>query len=284
MPELCHTKQNICRGWIYKIYKKDSLELYDNDGYIIGLVISQDTSSSNSDAIKIVYLDKNLGGIPNPTHIRIKVNNQQYDAICEFIQTVDISRFNKKIGEASETEMQRINQAITFGLGINAGHNPDGIFQKWEKYLTINQMFRMKYRSKEKQINRGEIYYITEDKNDPPIGSEIWSNRVGIIISNNGTNKNTNKSEIIYLSTSRRKRHSRTHVSVTSGTKQAIALCEHIYTIDKSQIKQKIGTITETEIQAINKAIMYSICTHGTRSSMPQQLFREWENVIHKRK
>lgn len=271
-------RRKIHRGEIYRIKKTDSLNLHDKDGFTIGLVVSQDTEKSNSDAIKVVYLDQYLGGTPNPTHIQIKTDTEEYNTICEYIQTIDIKRIEHYVGRVPESIMLKINQALAFGLGLNNGYNPYGIYAKWEKYLELYPMFQQSYRNTDRPVTRGEIYYVTENPEDPSTGCEIWPNRAAVIVSNNGTNKFTNKVEIAYLSTSNKKKRSKTHVFVTSGKRQATALCEHIYTVDKSQLKQKIGKITENEETSLTKALLHSLDIYKTADAMPQALFREWEN------
>lgn len=274
-------RRRIHRGEIYRIQKTDTVNLHDKNGFTIGLIVSQDTEKSNSDAVKVVYLNETPSETPNPTHIKVRIDKKhEYETVCEYIQTIDISRIKDYIGKINESDMAKINQALAFSLGINNGYNPYGIYAKWEKYLELYIMFDQKHRSEQQPVTRGEIYYVTENPDDPSTGCEIWPNRAAVIISNNGTNKFTNKTEIVYLSTSNRKKRSKTHVSVTSGKRTATALCEHIYTVDKSQLKQKIGKITENEEMTLTKALLHSLDIYKTAEAMPKQLFHDWEKNI----
>ena len=102
-----------------------------------------------------------------------------------------------------------------------------------------------------KDIKRGDIFYITDDPTRPAIGAEIWSDRPAIIVSNNVLNRTSNAIQIVYLSTSEKKKPSPTHVQVTSGTKKATAMCEQIHTVDISRLTDYIGTVPEEEMDDV---------------------------------
>lgn len=124
----------------------------------------------------------------------------------------------------------------------------------------------------------GEIYYIVNDPLQPSIGTELWSNRCGIIVSNDTNNKNSGFVEIVYLSTSTHKRLSPTHIPVISGTKKAIAICEQVHTVDNSRLKTYIGNITQEEMSEIKPAILFGLGINKGLS--PQGIFKKWEEYI----
>lgn len=125
--------------------------------------------------------------------------------------------------------------------------------------------------------SRGEIYYIQSDMDKPPVGSEIWSDRPGLIVSNNVANKNSGVVEIVYLTRSFKKRVSPTHIRVTSGERTAIALCEQIHTVSHSRIKDHIGVITECEQKDIDEALLLNLAID---QKSYKGMFRKWENYI----
>lgn len=129
-------------------------------------------------------------------------------------------------------------------------------------------------------IRKGDIFYINADPSAPPIGAEIWSNRPGIVVSNDVMNNRSAAVEIVYLSTSRNKRVSPAHVPVISGTKEAIAMCEQIHTVDKSRVGTKIGHITDSEISDIEEALLFSLGINHGKS--PAGIFNKWESYIKK--
>jgi len=61
--------------------------------------------------------------------------NKKAIALCEQVHTVDKSRLTDYFGHATDDEMQDVDAGILFGLGINHGRNPQGIFRKWENYI-----------------------------------------------------------------------------------------------------------------------------------------------------
>lgn len=127
---------------------------------------------------------------------------------------------------------------------------------------------------------RGELYYVTEDPEHPSYGSEIWSNRIGLIVSNDTINKTSNCVEITYLTTSPKKQQflSPTHICVTSNQKTAIAMCEQIHSVDIHRLENFIGTITNEQLSDINSALLFSLGIN--KSNSPQGIFKKWEKYM----
>lgn len=125
---------------------------------------------------------------------------------------------------------------------------------------------------------RGEMYYIVDNPNRPSVGKEIWSNRVGLVVSQDQGNKHSGFVQVVYLSTSARKRIGPTHIPIWSGSKPAMALCEQIYTVDNSRLKTCIGKATDEEMQDVSQAMMFGLGINFGTS--PQGIFHKWENMI----
>jgi len=109
--------------------------------------------------------------------------------------------------------------------------------------------------NEEKEIKRGDIFYISipSDINDP---HKQTGCRPCIIISNDKNNKHCSRVQYIPL-TSRDKKYIPTHAKLKSTyclPKESIALCECIDGINKSFIKEKIGTVSEADMFNIKKA------------------------------
>ena len=125
----------------------------------------------------------------------------------------------------------------------------------------------------------GEIYYIVNDPLQPSIGTELWSNRCGIIVSNNTNNKNSGFVEIVYLSTSTHKRLSPTHIPVISGTKKAIAICEQVHTVDNSRLKTYIGKYYTR--RNVRNQTCYPLRTRYQQRTLPTRNFQEMgKNIL----
>lgn len=124
---------------------------------------------------------------------------------------------------------------------------------------------------------RGQIYYVTSDPTNIPIGAEIWSDRPGLIVSNDTTNKSSGAVQIVYLTTSLHRRPSPLLVKVTSGNRPAMANCSQIHSVDKSRLRQTLGTVTDKELADIDTALCFSL---GIDQQNYRSIFKKWENYI----
>jgi mRNA-degrading endonuclease toxin of MazEF toxin-antitoxin module len=129
-------------------------------------------------------------------------------------------------------------------------------------------------------INRGDIFYITEDPSKSATGAEIWADRPGLVISNDALNKTSNCVEVVYLTTSPNKRPAPTHIAVKSGNKMAMAMCEQIHTVDKARLTDFIGSITEDEMMDIEGGILFSLQINRGRN--PQGIFKKYQKMLEK--
>lgn len=125
-------------------------------------------------------------------------------------------------------------------------------------------------------IQRGDIFYITDNPDYPEIGSEMWSNRMGIILSAEPIVKTSRVFSILWLSTSPNKRQSPTHVELTVNHKKAIAICEFPTHVDVTRLKDKVDHISDEEkIRELEQGILLGF---GINTGFnPQGLFKKWE-------
>ncbi len=126
------------------------------------------------------------------------------------------------------------------------------------------------------EIHRGEIWHINEGQTTST-GCEMWSNRPAIIISNDVTCSKANFVEVVYLTT-QFKKPLPTHICVQSGNRQAIALCEQIFPVDKTRIGFYIGKINDDEMKEVEKALLFSLGISNTVK--PSTLFKKWTNAV----
>ena len=106
------------------------------------------------------------------------------------------------------------------------------------------------------KIHRGDIFWIRQDSNS--VGSEIRKNRPGIIVSNDRNNTYSETVEIVYLTTAEKKPMP-THIVVNAMGKQSTALCECVYTVDKTRLENYYCTLTEEEAKAVDDALLVSL-------------------------
>lgn len=107
-------------------------------------------------------------------------------------------------------------------------------------------------------IKRGDIYYIDipVDKNDPHKQAGI---RPCVITTNDGNNRFCSRVDYVPLTAQIKKPDLPPHALITSTKclpKPSMALCEQWGSIDKSFIREKIGTVSEEDMFKIEIAMM----------------------------
>lgn len=88
--------------------------------------------------------------------------------------------------------------------------------------------------------------------------SEAGGNRPAIIVSNNTGNVHSSVVEVVYLTT-KPKKPLPTHVQIFSSKVPSTALCEQIVTVSKDRIKDRMGALTEKEMQSLDAALIISL-------------------------
>lgn len=104
-------------------------------------------------------------------------------------------------------------------------------------------------------MKRGEIYLI---KRRDCIGSEITKTRPVVIVSNDILNATSGVVEVVYLTTSPRKELP-THACVNATGVPSVAICEQIDSVSLQLVRGQVGTCSEEEMAAIDKALMHSL-------------------------
>lgn len=147
------------------------------------------------------------------------------------------------------------------------------------------------------EFRRGDIFYVSPNPQAMETGCEQWANnRPAIIISNNTGNHYSRVVEIVYLTT-KQKKNLPTHVQVKCE-RMSTALCETIYTVDKSRLGAYVRTLSDSEMQMIDNALLVSIGLEGNSSVkttdadslsteftvLKERLIKaETENILYKR-
>ncbi len=105
------------------------------------------------------------------------------------------------------------------------------------------------------EIRRGDIYYIDKQCS---YGSEQFSGRPAIVVSNELCNKHSDVIEVVYLTT-QPKNNMPTHIHIKSAPRDSIALCEQITSVFIDRIGDYVGTCTEIEMEEIDAALRVSL-------------------------
>lgn len=110
------------------------------------------------------------------------------------------------------------------------------------------------------EIKRGDIVYVGIPY---ATGCEMAKDRPGVVVSNNAMNYTGQVVSLVYLTGSEKKADRPYHVEIKSTVSArhgaSTALCEQIYTVDKSRLGKTIGTCTEQEMAAIDNGILLSL-------------------------
>lgn len=95
-------------------------------------------------------------------------------------------------------------------------------------------------------MRRGEIYWV-----DIPnaIGHELMKDRPAIIVSCDALNDNSPVVQVVYCSASPKKELPE-HITIRSTEQISTALCENVYTVDKS----RVGRCTKREMEQVDSA------------------------------
>ena len=108
-------------------------------------------------------------------------------------------------------------------------------------------------------IKRGEIYYADLS---PVIGSEQGGVRPVLIVQNNVGNKFSPTVIAAAITSQKSKANLPTHIKVDAAgcglSKDSIVLLEQVRTIDKTRLKEKMGTLDAPSMNMVDKAISIS--------------------------
>ena len=109
-------------------------------------------------------------------------------------------------------------------------------------------------------VKRGDIFYADLS---PVVGSEQGGIRPVIIIQNDIGNKYSPTIIVAAITPQINKAKLPTHVEISSEeyglNKDSVVLLEQIRTVDKKRLKEKIGHMTEKDIQKVDEALLISM-------------------------
>ncbi|MBR6242014.1 MAG: type II toxin-antitoxin system PemK/MazF family toxin [Ruminococcus sp.] len=108
-------------------------------------------------------------------------------------------------------------------------------------------------------VRRGEIYYADLS---PVVGSEQGGVRPVLIVQNDVGNKHSPTVIAAAITSQRDKTHLPTHIEVQADkcglAKDSIVLLEHIRTIDKKRLRDKMGELDLRSMNKVNTALSIS--------------------------
>lgn len=109
-------------------------------------------------------------------------------------------------------------------------------------------------------IKRGDLYYADLS---PVVGSEQGGVRPILIVQNDIGNKYSPTVIAAAITSRTTKTKLPTHIELNAGKfglpKDSIILLEQIRTLDKRRLREKIGELTELEMQKVNDGLLISL-------------------------
>jgi mRNA interferase MazF len=98
---------------------------------------------------------------------------------------------------------------------------------------------------------RGEVWWVDFD---PSLGGEIQKTRPAVIVSNDASNRNLNRVQVVPIT----KRVSRVYPSeaaIDLNGEPRKAMADQIATVSKQRLKSKVGDLTNEDMLAVGRAI-----------------------------
>ena len=109
-------------------------------------------------------------------------------------------------------------------------------------------------------VKRGDIFYADLS---PVIGSEQGGIRPVIIMQNDIGNRYSPTVIVAAITSQINKAKLPTHVEISSEeyglNRDSVVLLEQIRTLDKRRLKEKIGHMTDSDMDKVNKALLISL-------------------------
>ena len=100
-------------------------------------------------------------------------------------------------------------------------------------------------------MRRGEVWWVNFD---PSVGGEIRKRRPAVIVSNNASNANLNRLQVIPL-TSNVERVYPSEAPVTLNGRPGKAMADQLTTVSKARLGEKLGELSFDDLRKIEHAI-----------------------------
>ena len=105
-------------------------------------------------------------------------------------------------------------------------------------------------------VRRGDVYYINNNRGQR--GNEIRKDRPAGVVSADFLNKHSGDVVVVFL-TSQPKKDMSTHVTIRTTGRVSEALCEQPTTVSVERLNNRIGSVTDREMQQIDIALQIAL-------------------------
>src|SRR4051812_24826874 len=115
-----NTEINPLRGEVYRIEIDDAQgyeQKGDDDGKRLAVVVSNNQQNTKKNVIIIVPLSSKIKKI-YPFQVATCFQNKSGKAKCEQVRAITIGRFEEKLGELTEKEINEIEEKLVFVLHL----------------------------------------------------------------------------------------------------------------------------------------------------------------------
>jgi mRNA interferase MazF len=102
---------------------------------------------------------------------------------------------------------------------------------------------------------RGEVWWVSFD---PSVGGEIRKTRPAIVLSNNAANTVLNRLIVVPLTSQTEKLYPG-EAMVTLNGEQSKAKADQIATTSKQRLRNKVGSLSSTDLAAVEKAVLVQL-------------------------
>lgn len=161
----------IKRGEIYYIEPSKALQTTGSEqrSNRPGIVVSNNENNEHSSVVEIVYLTTQPKN-SMPTHVIINSSIKTSIALCEQVNTVAVERLADYMGQCSEDEINKIDEALMISLNIDKNEERDS----YEEMLrdTIEDL-KKQLQIKDNQLQAKEIEVSIHKSNFKELVNEL---------------------------------------------------------------------------------------------------------------
>jgi mRNA interferase MazF len=98
---------------------------------------------------------------------------------------------------------------------------------------------------------RGDVWWVDFD---PSLGGEIQKTRPAVIVSNDASNRNLNRVQVVPITSSVSKVYP-CEAAIDLNGEPRKAMADQIATVSKQRLKSKLGDLSRTDMLAVERAL-----------------------------